>query len=82
VSTLYNFAAVAEIEQLSSGLKTLDFANLMYSNPSVMRTVFKKDKQPITADFIQDFFKVKFSPVGSNRRRVEENIIMNWIKFA
>jgi len=75
------FAAVAEIEQLLRGLKTLDFANLMYSYPSVMRTVFEKDKQPITADFIQDFFEVKFSPVGSNRRRVEEDIIMNWINY-
>jgi len=46
-----------------------------------MRTVFKKDKQPITADFIQDFFEVKFSPVGSNRRRIKEDIIMNWINY-
>jgi len=75
------FAAVAEI-QLPGGLKTLDFANLMYSYPSVMRTVFKKDKQPIiTGDFIQHFFEVKFSPVGSNRCRVEEDIIINWINY-
>ena len=77
------FAAVAEMEQLSQGLETLEFGNLLHTHPNLFRKIFKPDLtiQPITADFIQDFFKVEFSPVGSNRRQVEESIIMHWINY-
>lgn len=77
------FAAVAEMEQLSRGLETLEFGNLLRIYPDLFRNIFKPDLtvQPITADFIQDFFEVKYSPIGSNRCQVEENIIMHWINY-
>ena len=75
------FAAVAEIEQMLQGLETLEFGSLLRRYPHLFRQIFKPDIQPITADFIQDFFEVKYSPVGSNKRHVEENIIMHWITY-
>ena len=61
------------------GLETLEFGNLIRRYPHLFRQIFKPNIQLITADFIQDFFEVKNLPVGSNKRQVEENIIMHWI---
>lgn len=75
------YASIAELDQLLQGLQTLKFASLMQAYPSLLCQVFKSSKQTISADFIQDFFEVQYSPIGSNNRKVEENIIMNWINY-
>lgn len=76
------YSAVAELDQFVQGLQTLQFSSLMRKHPMLLRQVFKAPQQEVTADFIQDFFNVQYSPPGSNRRSVEENIIMNWINYV
>ena len=70
-----------ELDQLLQGLQTLHFRTLMKTHPLLLRQVFQVSQQIICADFIQDFSKVQYSPIGSNNRRIEERIMMNWINF-
>ena len=75
------YTSIAELDQLLQGLQTLQFRTLMKTHPLLLRQVFQVSQQIISADFIQDFFKVQYSPIGSNNRRIEERIMMNWINF-
>lgn len=75
------YATAAELDQFIKGLETLNFHSLMLQYPSIFQKVFMACDQTITADFIQDFYDVLYSPVGSNKRKTEESIIMNWINY-
>lgn len=68
--------SLAELEQLHHGLALQKFSSLMESHPKVIRRAFQPPEQTITSDFIQDLFVPKLSAKGSNRREVEEAIIM------
>ena len=72
----------AELDQILEGLNTLELQDLIRQNPQKMRPLFlHADPVPLTADQMIDLFTTKFSPVGSNRREVEEAIVMHWVNF-
>jgi hypothetical protein len=45
------------------------------------KPLFLHQNDKISADFITEFFQVLYSPVGSNNRKKEEQLMMNWIFY-
>ena len=72
---------LAELEQLRRGLTIQKFNMLMGSHPQAVRKAFELSQTKITSDFLQDLVVPMFSPQGSNKRAVEEALIMTWIRY-
>lgn len=68
------------MDQILCGMSvTLNFLELVRQNPKSMRSLFvHQDPIPLTADALYDLLPVQFSPVGSNMREREEEIVMQW----
>ena len=73
--------SLAELEQLRRGLAVQKFDSLMESFPQLLRKAFQPYQCKITSVYIQDLFVAGLSPVGSNKRPVEEAIMMMWIHY-
>ena len=73
--------SLAELEQVKRGLQTVRFTLLMECHPYQFKQLFLYSKKPVTADFMQDLFKVEYSDPGSNNRVKEEAIVMNWVSY-
>ena len=73
--------SLAELEQLRRGLAIQKFNSLMESYPQLIRKAFQPPQQEITSEFIEDLFDAVLSPKGSNKRVVEEAIMMMWIHY-
>lgn len=71
----------AELEQLRHGLTIQKFESLMHRFPSIPRKVFQPPTFTITSEYIQDLLDPVFSPVGSNKRPIEEALILTWIRY-
>ena len=73
----------AELDQLLGGLAlTLNVLHLICENAPRMRSLFiYSEPAPLKADDIFDLFTPKLSPVGSNRREVEEAAMILWFDF-
>ena len=50
-------------------------------NPITLRKVFRPPEIQITSEIIQDMFLPSLSAKGSNKRNVEEAIVMTWIQY-
>ena len=68
----------AELNQFKDGLLgTLGFKTLVQSHPVEMWSLLSVDKdRKLTAQYIQDLFSVNYSQHGSNKRPLEESIVM------
>ena len=73
--------SLAELEQLRRGLAIQKFNSLMESVPTVIRTAFEPPIQKISSGVIQDMYTTMFSPSGSNKRVIEESIVMSWVRY-
>ena len=73
--------SLAELEQLKRGLAMQKFDSLLESAPKALRKAFEPPEQNVHSEFIQDMFPAIFSTTGSNRRVVEENIMMTWVQY-
>ena len=73
--------SLAEMEQLRRGLAVQNFNILMESHPQAIRKAFEPSEIQVTSDFLQDFFVPVFSAQGSNKRGIEEALIMSWIHY-
>lgn len=73
--------SLAELEQLRRGLAIQKFDSLMESFPQPLRKAFQPPTCEITSEYVQDLFVALLSPVGSNKRSVEEAIMMMWIRY-
>ena len=73
--------SLAELEQLRRGLAIQKFNSLMESVPNAVRKAFEPPIQTISSDFIQDMYTALFSPTGSNKRVIEESIMMSWVRY-
>ena len=72
----------AELDQIVEGLDTLHVLELIRSNPRAMRPLFvHAESVPLTADVMIDMFSPKLSPVGANRRELEEAAVMHWVNY-
>ena len=74
-------STLAELEQLRRGLQTAKFSLLMEQHPAFFKPYFLHSSEVISADFIQDLFSVQYSLAGSNRRAIEEKLMINWISY-
>ena len=72
---------LAELEQLRRGLAAQNFDALMEIYPQLIRTAFQPSQCEITSEYIQDLFVPALPPIGSNKRTVEEDIVMMWICY-
>lgn len=63
---------------MTEGLKTLGFYDQILTHPQVMKQLFTIGFKPLEVDDLLELFKVNFSHVGSNRRRVENQTVMFW----
>ena len=73
--------SLAELEQLKRGLQTVRFTLLMERYAYHLKQLFLHSKKPVTADFIQDLFKVEYSDPGCNNRVQEEAIMISWVSY-
>ena len=73
--------SLAQLEQLRRGLAVQKFDSLMELYPQLLWKAFQPSQCKITSEYIQDLFVAGFSPVGSNKRLVEEAIMMMWIHY-
>ena len=73
--------SLAELEQLRHGMAVQKFDSLMASFPQLLQKAFQPSQRTITSEYIQDIFVAVLSPVGSNKRPVEEAIMMRWICY-
>ena len=74
-------SSLAELEQLRHGLSVCQFSMIFERHSKLFRPLFLHSDESITASFIQDLYKVEYSPQGSTKRILEEEIIMAWITF-
>ena len=68
--------SLAELEQLRHGLAIQKFESLMHAFPSILKKVFQPPTFALTSEYIQDLLDPIFSPVGSNKRPIEEALIL------
>ena len=73
--------SLAELEQLRRGLAVQKFDSLMESFPQLIRKAFQPSQCKITSVYIQDLFVAGLFPVGSNKRPVEQAIMIMWIHY-
>ena len=72
----------AELDQLTSGLRTLGVLDLVQANPKMLTPLFVyTESPPLTAGQMIDLFYPKLSPVGANRRDEEEAVVMLWVNY-
>ena len=72
----------AELDDMVDGLKTLDVLGLIRTNGNKLRPLFVcGDSTPPTVDNMIDMFAPKLSPIGSNRRESEEEVVMQWVNY-
>ena len=74
-------ASLAELEQLRRGLSVQKFNSLMESSPQLIQKAFVPPDTKISSDFLEDLYVPIFSPKGSNKRVIEEALIMTWITY-
>ena len=73
--------SLAELEQLRRGLAIQKFNSLMESVPQAVRKAFEPPIQEISSAFIHDMYTALYSPTGSNKRVIEESIMMSWVRY-
>ena len=79
-STIYSIHG--ELEQFKEAfLKALQMEHLVRDHPQVIQSLLAFQQKQVTADTIQDLFKVQYSPRGSNAVRDEQAVVMHWYTF-
>ncbi len=71
----------AQIDQIMDGWKCLGIDELIKSYPSKMHQLLVSRPEPLTSDTLFDQFQSNLSPLGSNRREDEEQMIVYWNHF-
>ena len=71
----------AELDQLVSGLESLEVCSLFYRHPHLFLPLFAKPVGPLTSMVLQDMLEPCFPPHGSNSREREEEAAFNWVTF-
>ena len=69
----------AQIDQIMDGWKCLGIDELIKSfksYPSKMHRLFTSRPEPLTSDSLFDMFQSKLSPLGSNQREDEEQVVV------
>ena len=77
------FIPHAELEQLKRGLReTLQIEILMCLHPEEMHSFLVASSDfDITSDYLLDSFVIDYSESGSNKRTIEEAVILSWTDY-
>ena len=73
--------SLSELNQFTDGLKTCNILQLVLEHPDMFRSLFEVSNAKLTAEDIDSVFVPQFSPVGSNKLMIEQNIIFNFNQF-
>lgn len=73
--------SLAELEQLRCGLHVAKVNELLEAYPEMFRPLFIHAPTKLTAQIVQDLYQVDFAEKGSNRRKKQEALMMNWITY-
>ncbi|KAI7796526.1 putative G2/M phase-specific E3 ubiquitin-protein ligase-like, partial [Triplophysa rosa] len=65
-------------ERFRDGLKTLGLLDKIQAHPESFRTLLCWSPTTLTADLVDSLFTIRLSPVGSNKRRIEEIVVPFW----
>ncbi|KAK3578656.1 hypothetical protein CHS0354_002959 [Potamilus streckersoni] len=68
-------------EQFENGLQTMGLVDEIKKNKQQWREVFVSSTKPLHALQMDSLFAVKWSAEGSNRKRIEERILVYWRDF-
>ncbi|XP_019211544.1 G2/M phase-specific E3 ubiquitin-protein ligase [Oreochromis niloticus] len=66
------------IQSFREGLATLDFLNALEQHPSLFFSFMCYTETRLTADLLENIFRVQFGPPGSSRRQEETRVISYW----
>ena len=75
------FSVKAELDQIREGMDLLRLLGIFKRYPKAFLPLFLQCDKVITAVFMQDLFRIPFSPMGSNIREREETTSLHWIQF-
>ena len=73
--------SLSELNQFTDGLKTCSILHLLRENPDMFRSLLEVSNAKLTAEDIDSVFVPQFSPVGSNKLTIEQNIIFTFNQF-
>ncbi|KAK0153676.1 G2/M phase-specific E3 ubiquitin-protein ligase [Merluccius polli] len=65
-------------QRFLEGLKTLGILEKIINHPESFRPLFCYQPHPLTAEAMDDLFKICLSPQGSNKRIAEEVVVPFW----
>ena len=77
------FVPHAELQQLRKGFReTLQLETLIYLHPEEMHSfLVASSNYDVTSDYLLDSFAIQYSEAGSNKRTVEESVILSWTDY-
>ncbi|XP_019857667.1 PREDICTED: G2/M phase-specific E3 ubiquitin-protein ligase-like [Amphimedon queenslandica] len=82
ISTYHTLIKVkAQIDQFVKGLESLNIHSYMVKFPAIMKTLFVKENEKLTAEYVKGLIKVKFSDKESLLRQKEEATYMHFVDF-
>ena len=78
------FLPHAELEQLRKGLReTLQVDLLMCVHTEEMHSfLIASSAFDVTSDYLLDSFVIEYSAPGSNKRTIEESLILSWTEYV
>ncbi|XP_073797711.1 G2/M phase-specific E3 ubiquitin-protein ligase [Danio rerio] len=66
------------LRQFEEGFKTLDLIDEFRNHPEIFEDVFINAVRPLEAKDLSTLFEVDFSPLGSNKRQLENKTVCFW----
>ncbi len=77
------YSCKGELDQFKQGLSCLGMLELARRHPQLMRPLFlSSGKVKLTASKFLNLFKVCWSPMGSNRKDREDDVIYAWTEYV
>ena len=73
--------SLSELNQFIDGLKICNILQLVREYPDMFRILFEVPNSKLTAEDIDSIFDPQFSPVGSNKFTIEQNIIFYFNQY-
>ena len=75
------FTRKAEIDRLGQGLDHVGLLSLLKQYPGVGLNIFLPDETILTASYMIDLLDVNYSPLGSNNRAKEEEVMIMFYNY-
>lgn len=72
---------VLYVLSFTEGLAALGMLDLLRAHPNLMRPLFLKNLKILTADVMENMFKITLSDPGSNQHNTEIRIVGYWRDF-